>query len=402
VSPWQPGDTLVAGTAASSRTVVVGDIASDVGQTSTIFCVADRDDELLKLYRPGYSRSRLHLIAQRLRQAFEGSDVIGAFPLALAYRSRVEEEEDLAGYVMQRFRLGPDGPWSTFDAATTTTPAERLPLARRLISDMLTFHAHGLIIGDFSPGNLLFGTHGTIAWLDTDSFGIVGDSAGAGVPAPYGTPPWLAPEVVSGMANCSQESDVYVAGLLVTTLLNPGMHPPHRFERVGELDRDLNGRIADEDSWMLSPEDFKARRAGYPGVAALPPPLADVARALLTPHPISERPPLSDWATALANTNGTELETFDLLARASEPQTKTTVSFAFPAGMAPPPTAVTSRSGQSEPGNTKFLIALILAAAAWTAVWSSGFSRWDSPVLYVGFVVAIFIAIERRRLSTSS
>ncbi|GAB6091567.1 protein kinase domain-containing protein [Spirochaeta dissipatitropha] len=103
----------------------------------------------------------------------------------------------------------------------------RLELLTRCACVLAELHSSGLVYGDLSPNNIFVTEDPTYAhqniWLiDSDNISIASfdNSIGSGV---Y-TPRYGAPEVVTGQAKCSQDSDVYSFAIIAFELLAM-LHP---------------------------------------------------------------------------------------------------------------------------------------------------------------------------------
>ncbi|MFC3848295.1 protein kinase, partial [Helicobacter baculiformis] len=96
----------------------------------------------------------------------------------------------------------------------------RLKLLARLAAVLFRLHAHGLIYGDLSKGNVLFEDqnkeHPSVYLIDADNISYVQKEA-------MGTYPYQPPEFFRGQTN-SMESDIYTFGIVAYWLLTTN-HP---------------------------------------------------------------------------------------------------------------------------------------------------------------------------------
>jgi hypothetical protein len=149
--------------------------------------------------------------------------------------------------------------YTTNVAGLSVTDRQRVALLQNLAVIMSRLHGLGVVVGDFSPKNLLFQLTPTPGCflIDCDAMRV----QGASVLAQVHTPDW---EVPPGEPTATPEADAYKFALLAVRLFA----------------RDQSSRELDD-------------------LARLSPALGDLAADSLEPDP-SQRPSIADWKPALA------------------------------------------------------------------------------------------------------
>ena len=102
------------------------------------------------------------------------------------------------------------------EAASGLATEQRLSLFVRLCEVIAPLHRVGVIHGDLKPGNIIVERDGRVSVIDFGLSRVVDDPRAAG--ALGGTPPFMAPENLSGSA-LTTASDVYALGTLLWLLV---------------------------------------------------------------------------------------------------------------------------------------------------------------------------------------
>ena len=114
-------------------------------------------------------------------------------------------------------------------AAEHATPPERVALLSRVAEVIAPLHRVGVVHGDIKPGNAVIDARGDAHVIDFGLARIVGRDAQSGAPA--GTLPFMAPELLRGVA-ASPRSDIYALGATLWLLLTGGY--PRDRRRLGD------------------------------------------------------------------------------------------------------------------------------------------------------------------------
>ncbi|MER5758578.1 protein kinase [Streptomyces sp. NPDC002082] len=106
--------------------------------------------------------------------------------------------------------------------------AEAVRIADQVLAALQASHARGMVHRDIKPANVLLSEDGTAKVAD---FGIVRAGAGAadgtaltGTGFTIGTPEYMSPEQIQGLAEIDGRSDLYAVGLLLFEMLT-GLRP---------------------------------------------------------------------------------------------------------------------------------------------------------------------------------
>jgi hypothetical protein len=208
-----------------------------------------------------------------------------------AFRDRLRQEALAAARISERLtvpyvvmelndgesfgaRLGRQGSLDWREAVTITA---------EIASALATAHARGLVHRDITPANVMLTGSGAKI-VDFGISAVVGQRDAAADGSLLGTPAYLAPERLSGVA-VSPATDVYALGLLLYRALTGRM--PWPAENTAEA---LRAHLyADPDP--------------IPDLAGLPVAIADLCLRCLAKRP-SDRPTAADMARALAATAG--------------------------------------------------------------------------------------------------
>jgi tRNA A-37 threonylcarbamoyl transferase component Bud32 len=194
-----------------SRYEIVREIGR--GASATVYLARERLlglDLALKvlhphLAAPGRAEARARFFREaRTAAALRHPGVVAIYDVDEQARTLVMEY--LAGGTLrERLRHPPSGPG--------LPAAEVRALARSLLEALAYVHERGVIHGDLTPRNILLRAPGAAVLAD---FGIArlqeGDAAG--LEAPAGTPPYLAPEQFRG-APGSPATDLFAAGAVL-------------------------------------------------------------------------------------------------------------------------------------------------------------------------------------------
>jgi serine/threonine-protein kinase len=179
--------------------------------------------------------------------------------------------------------------------ALTSADAERL--LREVAWALGYAHDSGVVHRDLTPANILLEREGGRALLA--DFGLATAHATDDGRPVFGTPGYLAPEVIRGEP-VDKRSDLYALGVIGYTML--AGRPPHGAERAGEL-------LAKHLVQPITPLDQLARGASRRLLAAVMSCLekdpdarpADAPALLATldriPEPVAVPPPLAEWFT---------------------------------------------------------------------------------------------------------
>lgn len=128
------------------------------------------------------------------------------------------------------------------------------PLTRKILRDCaqaLSYaHAHGVVHGDFKPGNVFITAQERIKIVDFGAAASVSTGDSSRIHA--GTPPYASPEVLSGETP-EQRDDVFSYACVAYELLT-GQHP---FERRSSLQARDEGRVPPR-AWSLSATQWLA------------------------------------------------------------------------------------------------------------------------------------------------
>ncbi|MFO0734685.1 MAG: AAA family ATPase [Labilithrix sp.] len=102
---------------------------------------------------------------------------------------------------------------------TRSEPASRVALLLELLDALEYLHRNGVVHGDLKPSNVLV-AGGSVKVLD---FGLAFHAGAARADGRWGTPPYMAPELLAG-GPPSPSSDLFAAGVVAFELLT-GKHP---------------------------------------------------------------------------------------------------------------------------------------------------------------------------------
>lgn len=144
----------------------------------------------------------------------------------------------------------------------------RLALLRETCEAIGRAHALGIVHGDLKPSNILVDGQGRVKIIDFGA-GCIGPTAAHARGARYGTPAYLAPELLSPGAAASPACDVYALGLLLYAIVH------------GALPRELASGSAIDI--LLARDTVRTDRAPDGRAAGLAPDLAAIlAKATAT------------------------------------------------------------------------------------------------------------------------
>ncbi|MEV4181476.1 protein kinase [Streptosporangium canum] len=140
------------------------------------------------------------------------------------YGETVTSHGRLAAYVVMRLLEG--RPLSDRIAQGPLPWAEAALIAARLANVLAAAHGRGIVHRDVTAENVLLTADGA-KLLDFGIAAFIGEEEGEDRASDYGTPPYVAPERLTGMT-AGPASDVYALGVLLFEMLTGGTPYPER------------------------------------------------------------------------------------------------------------------------------------------------------------------------------
>ncbi|MEV4250309.1 protein kinase [Streptosporangium canum] len=140
------------------------------------------------------------------------------------YGETVTSHGRLAAYVVMRLLEG--RPLSDRIARGPLPWAEAALIAARLANVLAAAHGRGIVHRDVTAENVLLTADGA-KLLDFGIAAFIGEEEGEDRASDYGTPPYVAPERLTGMT-ADPASDVYALGVLLFEMLTGGTPYPER------------------------------------------------------------------------------------------------------------------------------------------------------------------------------
>ncbi len=162
-------------------------------------------------------------------------------------------------------------------AAEGAEPKVRIELFARVADVIAPLHRVGVVHGDIKPGNAIIDAHGDAHVIDFGLARVVGQAVGAVQPA--GTLPFMAPELLRGVAP-TPRSDIYALGATLWLLLT-GSYPHERRVRVSAAD------------------DAPRLPSIPPGAGSLVERALVLARRALAPEPLDRFPAVDEFLAGL-------------------------------------------------------------------------------------------------------
>ena len=235
-----PGSIFAAGTVIAERYRIVRILAE--GGTGSIFEAEDLtlgSRVALKFLRPT-TKSQQLVNELRLARQVTHPNVCRVYDLG---------EVDGAPFISMEYVDGED-------LQSLLTRIGRMPqnrtviLARQLFSGLAAAHAKGVLHRDLKPANIMIDGKGEVRITD---FGFALDARESAASATRaGSPAYMAPEVLDGMAP-TEKSDVYAMGLVLYEMCT-GVYPfeagtqgEHRNARHSQTPPPLSSRVDDMD-----------------------------------------------------------------------------------------------------------------------------------------------------------
>ena len=117
-------------------------------------------------------------------------------------------------------------------ASTGKLAPDRALAITKQVCDALDYaHGHGVIHRDIKPSNIMIENGGRVKVADFGLAKVAADDSSlvTGTHASFGTPEFMAPEAMSGMANVDHRGDLYAVGVMLYQMLT-GELPRGRFE----------------------------------------------------------------------------------------------------------------------------------------------------------------------------
>lgn len=224
VRKYLTGDILFSD---QGKRIVLGDTIAEGGEGS-IFAVypASQIPLVAKLYHPTqrmrWRKQKLQLMCSRPIRS-----PCVAWPCEILY----DELRRFVGVLMPRGDGVPLGAFA-FHAELlqkqfpSWTRYDLIRLCLNLSESVQTLHRYGVVLGDLHPGNVMVSPHGSVCWVDADSFQI------EDYPCSVGTERFRAPELRGNYGDFlrTRSHDTYALSVLLFMTLTLGLSP---FTRQG-------------------------------------------------------------------------------------------------------------------------------------------------------------------------
>ena len=224
---YSTGDILFSD---SGKRIVLGDAIAEGGEGSVFNVHAASETPLVaKLYHPNQRMRWREQKLQRMCSLPIRSPCV-AWPHEILY----DELRRFVGVLMPRVDGVPLGAFAFHaELLKNQFPSwsryELTRLCLNLSESVHTLHRYGVIPGDVHPGNVLVSPHGSVHWIDADSFQI------EDYPCSVGTERFRAPELHGNFGDFlrTRSHDAYALSVLLFMTLTLGLSP---FARQGGED----------------------------------------------------------------------------------------------------------------------------------------------------------------------